>query len=309
MIRIVCVLSLFVAAFSSNEYEIEDQIYACMQANFAARNIDLDYYLNQVEADLIEQKVLLDATGKSKLAFFQNIAKDDVFVDITRTPAMDTLSKGLDISNMNEVLTCSKEDDLIVVYGDSSSHQYFKKTEKLNEEYALIIKSGQVSPGQVAKAVSNVYTAEDYNHPLYRARMLMLAVVASENHLDFVKDVQEVKRHKIDINNKVHDRAMKIYFGEQVDSIRIEDQLYTNFENLEEVFANYFRSTSYSHILLIQSPETTYGEFIKVLQTMEKQHLVFINEIALDKFNKTYTELSDNEQKEINQKYPLRVIE
>lgn len=308
MIRLVFILALFLGASNSNEYAIEDEIYACMQSNFAERNIDLDYYLDEVEADLIEQEVLLDGTGESKLAFFQNIAKDDVFVDITCTPAMDTLSKDLDLNNINEVLTCS-ESDLIIVFGDSSIHQYFKKSEKLKEEYALITASCQVSPAQVAKAISNVYTAEDYNHPLYRARMLILAAISSEKHLGFIKDESKLKKQKINLNDKVHAKAMKIYLSEQIDSIRIERQLYTNFENIEEVFANYFRSSTYSHIYLKLSQGTPYGVLIEVLQTMEKQHEDFIYEIAHEKFNKPYIELSEDEQNKINQEYPLKVIE
>lgn len=46
-----------------------------------------------------------------------------------------------------------------------------------------------------------------------------------------------------------------------------------------------------------------------ITQLVDKSYKVFINEMALEKFNKSYTELSDDEQNEINKEYPLKVIE
>lgn len=230
MIRIVLVLALFIGACSSDKYSIEDEIYTCMVAKFDARNIDLDYYLNAIETNLVDQQILKDKSGTSKIEFFKEFAQKEGRMNIDYTADMDSILQFINLHNLTYELTCLGEGG-ILVKGDSSDYVYFQKVKQLHKVNSSLIKNGQFTVVQIAEGISKVYTAEDYNHPLYRARMLLLTSILAQSHQSYLTAQDEKSKEVLDLNDEIHDHALKIYLGVELDSARIGDQLFSNVES------------------------------------------------------------------------------
>ena len=81
-------------------------------------------------------------------------------------------------------------------------------------------------------------------------------------------------------------------------------------EVLKSTLTNFVKTNKSHHLIKFQADmETSYDFYLRVQNQIALVYNEIRNELAMEKFNKPFTELSEEQQKEIKRIYPTRIIE
>lgn len=162
-------MTILATSCSGPEYQVEDELYTCLEQKYEQNGIDIAVFLDSLENLFIENGILKDKSGEAKLEFYKKIAnggeipimKESEFTDsITRITFSEQAfesclkNKGFDSSTLNASV-------------------YFR----LKAEFKTV---KNLSLKNAAMCHVNVLTAKDFEHPFFRSHMLSSYIVLIE---------------------------------------------------------------------------------------------------------------------------------
>lgn len=145
-----------------SKYTVEDELYSCLEAEYYKQGIDVEPLIDSLENYYISQDVLIDKTGKSKFDFYKEISETG------KVPTMEwhklTDSVGQIMYFENQMNACLNRSAI-----DSTAINNSVYSELMNNFHSI----KEVNPQNAAKAHIEVLTPVDFEHPYYRAHMII----------------------------------------------------------------------------------------------------------------------------------------
>ncbi|WP_417265726.1 biopolymer transporter ExbD [Brumimicrobium sp.] len=294
---IIVLISLFIFLSSNAQEEtIKDKLYTCMVNHYHGNNIDLNASLDTLENYLILNDILKSNDGNGKVQYYQTIIKTGVIQGVERTSLMDSLA--LYYPRTDFINNC------IFVVNDLDSSQFIKSQFYQTTEKVKNDAEGLIDLVSVSKLILSNLSAKDFEHPYYRANMLLSFVMTSDREQAYIRAIpsaDKVTRPKkkdgfiIDITNN----SKLLVNDEDIDLKKLELSLleYLNSNNKK------------SHILLIINTKTEYDYYLEIHSFVENVYTKFWDQISIKKHNLEFRQLVEKEQNEIQSRYPLRIFE
>ena len=297
--KLIFTILIFLLAFDSfgqeNESKIENILMNCLINSYQAKGVDIEDELSKLEKHLIENGDLKSKSGQAFYDFYKKVVSLN---DIPTTLNYDKFEAIYKL-NPNEYYSndCLREltrlDSLEV-----ATSEYFLLNQKIQE----VSQQGNISPSKISEAILSVLSPSDFERPYYRASGL-LAIAWTSNPETGKTELIEPKT--IDYSNfpiitiKASDKNEIIVNGETVNENKFETEL-----------TAFIRKNQSKHQIEFSSDkETAYGFYIKVQNSILEIYSSLRDEKAKEIFNKSYSNLTVDEQKKINEIYPTRIKE
>ena len=177
---------LFILSACSIEVnrDVEDQLYTCLKGKYKQKGVNLEKELNRLENHLIKYKILENASGEAKIKYYKQIIKEGQIPPLQNIRVLKQLMK---VPFSASILSsCQKR------AGKKDSAAFAKsRFYKINQNIQMNIAAhgGAFSTGTVAKAMIKELTAEDFEHPYYRALMLLLVVQTADRNTTYMRQI------------------------------------------------------------------------------------------------------------------------
>jgi hypothetical protein len=177
MFKSLLVLSIcFVIGFSESNYKVEDQIYSCLVAEYHKHGVDVEPLLDSLELYYISQGILKSNTGKSKFDFYKEISETGKAPTMKWHKLADSVGQIMYFDQ--QINQCLRENNI-----DSTDFNESK--------YLVLMKSfhtiQDVNLKNAAKAHIEVLTSKDFEHPYYRAHMIISFTRIYEREASFLR--------------------------------------------------------------------------------------------------------------------------
>ncbi|MFK7787662.1 MAG: hypothetical protein AB8B56_21245 [Crocinitomicaceae bacterium] len=281
----------------TGEKSIEDNLYQCLVEQYDENDIDLAASLDSIEDHLIQVGILTSRDGQGRINYYQEIIKQGEVHYTPETPIMTSL-RNSDV-NMGQVIECIKNAqtfDSLKYY----SSEFYLKSKKIADHVEA---SGATNPVNVSKAILANLTAADFEHPFYRAQLLITMVMTNERNKAYVRTVLKPTQPET-----------KLGKGFVID-ISVPDTFLVNDESaekaaIEPALVHYLDTVDSSIFVRIKvSGKTLYGQLVEVQKLIRSAHKTFWNKVSLKTLNRSFDELTSNEKESIESEYPIRIIE
>ena len=153
------------ACQSENEYNVEDELYVCLESRFSDSSLNLEKILDTLELLYVKDGILKSTSGEDYRQYYQtNI--DTGMVLFLRNDYILELSPKISI-RMNELDSCVLQKIDLESFNKSKYAKISEDIEKSTKE------TGQISGSSVAKAHLKYLSPIDFEHPYYRANILL----------------------------------------------------------------------------------------------------------------------------------------
>src|SRR5690554_5823739 len=177
MFKTLLVLSIcFVIGFTESNYKVEDQIYSCLVAEYHKQGVDVEPLLDSLELYYITQGVLTDNTGKSKFNFYKKISEAGKAPTMKWHKLADSVGQIMYFDQ--QINQCLSENNI-----DSTDINESKYSDLLKSFHTI----QEVNLKNAAKAHIEVLTPKDFEHPYYRAHMIISFTRIYEPETSFLK--------------------------------------------------------------------------------------------------------------------------
>ncbi|RIJ45594.1 hypothetical protein D1614_22140 [Maribellus luteus] len=297
--KFIITILIFLLAFNSfgqkNESKIENILMNCLINSYHAQGVDIEIELSKLEKHLIENGDLKSTSGQAFYDFYKKVISSN---DIRTTLDYDKF-EAIYMLNPNEYYS---NDCLRELTKLDSSEVATSKFYLLNQKIQEVSQQGNITPSKISEAILSVLSPSDFEKPYYRASGL-LAIAWTSNPETEKTELIEPKT--IDYSNfpiiaiKASDKNEIIVNGELVNENKFETEL-----------AAFIRKNQSRHLIEFSSDkETSYGFYIKVQNAILEIYSSLRDEKAKEIFNKSYSNLTVDEQKKINEIYPTRIKE
>jgi hypothetical protein len=297
--KFIFTILIFLLAFNSfgqkNESKIENILMNCLIKSYQAKGVDIEEELAELEKNLLEKGDLKSTSGQAFYDFYKKVVSlNDVptTLDYDKFEAIYKLNPNEYYSN-----DCLRELTRL-----DSSEIVTSKYYLLNQKIQEVSQQGNISPSEISEVILSVLSPSDFEKPYYRASGL-LAIAWTSNPETEKIELTEPKT--IDYSNfpiiaiKASDKNEIIVNGEMVNENKFKTEL-----------ATFIRKNQSKHLIEFSSDkETSYGFYIKVQNTIMEIYSSLRDEKAKEIFNNSYSNLTVDEQKKINEIYPTRIKE
>lgn len=175
MIKSCLVLLLTFALFScSGEYAVEDELYLCLKQEFAKQSLNLDDELDTLEILFLEEGLLASAAPEDYRNYYQKNIDSGMLLSLPN-PHLKTVAQDVRLS-----LEMLERRALRKFNGETYDQSKFGQISNMID--TNVRSTGQIASSTVANAHLKFLTADDFEHPFYRANILL-----SLQHLYFHK--------------------------------------------------------------------------------------------------------------------------
>lgn len=149
----------------NNDFAVEDQLYKCLKEEFAKNSLNLDHTLDTLETLYIKEGLIESNNSSDYRQYYQRNIDSGRILSLK-----DDYSRKLALRVQWSHLSL-----------DSCALKRFDKTEFEKSRYgritnmidSLVNATGQISSSTVAKSHLQVLSPQDFNHPFYRANILL----------------------------------------------------------------------------------------------------------------------------------------
>jgi hypothetical protein len=153
---------IFVFGCSTSDHSVEDNLYNCLIDEYKSKGIDLVPLLDSLENHYINLGILDDKSGQAKLEFYKKIAATG------EVPKMNTYSIADRVAKIkffqDEIESCLLTNSIDSITLSKSKYHQLMEASKVMEE---------INPKNAAIAHTRVLTGSDFEHPYFRAHMLI----------------------------------------------------------------------------------------------------------------------------------------
>lgn len=154
-----------ILASCSNKFEVEDELYAYIASEFSEKSLDIDKVLDSIELLYIEQGLIESYSPADYRQYFQTNIDEGQLLLLHHEYFLN-ISKKVTVT-YPDLERCA----LRIFDGETFDESKFGQLSEMiiSESNA----SGQMTSGTVAKAYLEVLSDEDFEHPFYRANVLL----------------------------------------------------------------------------------------------------------------------------------------
>lgn len=145
-------------------YVIEDEIYSCLEKQAAAKGINLDQKIVEIESILISNEVLRDQSGEAYLAYLMLLSDTDTFESSLTQDCKSALRKSL--HHFPFSLRCH---DAKIMDSIRLRQSRFYQTMNLFKD---IEERVDLSMQVISASLANNFTSSDLDHKLYKHYVL-----------------------------------------------------------------------------------------------------------------------------------------
>ena len=279
----------------TKETELEEILLGCLNQSYGEQQVDINNELDELEAYLIESKSLESTTGQSYFDFYKQIVR------LNDIPATLDYGRFENIYKLtpNQFYSVDCLEELKQLDSTTIANSKYNQMTVAIQKAA----SDEVSPSKIAKAITSVLSPSDFDTPYYRAvALLTIAYTANpDNGLErqLTQDDSEDNNAYEIITVSTTDKNQITLNGKKVSQ-----------EELKSTLRDFIKSNNSNHLIKFQADKgTSYDFYLKVQDAIKIVYNDLRDELANEKFDKTYNELNENEQKEIKEIYPFRIKE
>lgn len=297
--RHIIPIALLFLSFSScgqtKNNEIESILLDCLTKSYGEQQVDINKELDLLEKYLIESKSLKSSSGQSYFDFYKEIVKLN---DIPAKLDYDSFDNIYKLTpNHFYSVECLEELKRLDSTAITNS--------KYNQMTVAIQKAAddEVSPSNMAKAITSVLSPSDFDKPYYRAIALLTIAYTANQDIGLERqllptDNEDFSSYEV-MTISTTDKNQIVLNGETITK-----------EELEKKLAEFIQTNKSNHQIQFQADKgTSYDFYLKIQETIKAVYNDLRVKLAKEKFNKSYNELNENEQKEIREIYPFRLKE
>lgn len=292
-------LGILFLCFSScgqtKEAELEEILLDCLKQSYGEQQVNISEELDKLETYLIKSKSLKSSSGQSYFDFYEQI------VQINDIPAT------LDNNRFQNIFKLTPNQ-----FYSADCHEELKKLDSTtiaNSKYTqmtvAIQKAAQdeVSPSNIAKAITSVLSPSNFDNPYYRAIALLTIAYTANTDTGFKRQLAQ--------NENEDDNAYEIMKVTTTDKNQITlNGKEVSQEELKSALSDFIKTNNSNHLVKFQADKgTSYDFYLKVQDSIKSVYIDLRDELANEKFSKSYNELNENEKKEIREIYPNRIRE
>ena len=155
----------FLITSCSSEYEVEDELYLCLDSEFSKQSLDLEKTLDSLEILCINEGILHSNSPSDYRQYYQTNIDQGMLLFLPAEYLKNVRNK-LDLNQEKLVNHVVSKLDL-AAYEESK----FGRISNLID--SMVVATGQITSGTVAKAHLQVLSERDFEHPFYRANILL----------------------------------------------------------------------------------------------------------------------------------------
>jgi hypothetical protein len=179
----------------TGEYAVEDELYRCIEQEFADNSMDLSKELDTLEVLFLEAGLIESPAPEDYRNYYQgNI--DEGMVRFLEDPYPSTKYKGVIQLSLHKLETCA----LRKFDGETYDESKFARISYMID--TTVRSTGQVSSSAIANAHLTILNADDFEHPYYRANVLLSLqslyfnhYVRHENYLrEIPKKIEDIEK-------------------------------------------------------------------------------------------------------------------
>jgi hypothetical protein len=170
-------LVIFAYGCNASNNTVEDKLFDCLVAEYKNQGIDILPLLDSLENYYINNGILNDKSGQAKLDFYKKIALDG------KVPTMASYNIADSVGQIK--FFQAEIDKCISTNGIDSLTLKKSNYYKLMEEFKSM---NEVNPKNAAVSHTRILTSSDFEHPYYRAHMLITFTRIYERERAFIRE-------------------------------------------------------------------------------------------------------------------------
>ncbi|WP_431160501.1 biopolymer transporter ExbD [Flagellimonas beolgyonensis] len=278
---------------SAQSKRIEEKLMECTFQSYEDAGAEFQILISSYESLLINEGFLDDGSGKSYHGILKKLANGRGFEKEPTKFFYLELQK-IKQGNLIKVKECHA-----FVLSDSLNTEtkrlfrFFNVFDPKNPNTA--------SKSNMAQQILKILDVEDFELPFYKLHVFLLfSWIDTEAGLSKIKTedlepvvLQSALRVAIDANGEIYVNDVKTFFDEFKVQVR-----------------NYEKShTSKSVIVLKTHRSTLYRTYIKVIKTIEEEIQLLRDDMAKQKYNKNFDQLTEKEQTEVAANFPIKLVD
>ena len=158
------ILFAIILAYGCNASDrpVEDKLFDCLVDAYDNQGIDILPLLDSLENHYIKNGILIDNSGQAKLDYYKKIAADGKVPTMNYYKIADSIGRVKIIQT--EIDNCIAANGInSITLKESSYHKLMEEFKSMNEN----------NPKNSAISHTNILTSSDFEHPYYRAHMLL----------------------------------------------------------------------------------------------------------------------------------------
>lgn len=290
---LVSVLAL--ASCSTNEYEVEDELFDCLEKKAEKNGIDLEKEVLKLEDFYIKAGYLKSRSGKAKIEYYKSVInKSQITIP---DGALETYR------NVAQVVYQWEECKNGIDSKAFRSSKFGMLREKID---AMIAKDGQVSPVSVIELFVQELNAEDLEHPFFRAFALVFPGSLLMKDDSYIRKIPK----KLPQTNHLVVGATMVTLDSQ-NVIRLNGEK-KNLGELSRGLAKiivHFKPNDNNHIRIKVSRHADYKRYLHLNEYVERGYNIVLSEYARIEFGKTLYHLTEKEKETLKENHPCPIIE
>lgn len=293
ILQLVLVFLSFRSFGQTTNDEIESILHNCLIKSYEEQQVNINKELDELETYLIECKFLKSPTGQSYFDFFIEIVKHNDTPATLDPDRFENIYK-LEPNEFYKIdcLEKLKDIDPTIIF----KSKFFHLTVAI-QNAAL---KGR-TPSNIAIAITNVLGPSDFDHPYFRA-IALLCIAYTGNFgkglaMHFKTDECEEDNDYKTITVAATDQNQIVLDGK---TVRLEE--------LKIRLSEFIQTNQSKHLIQLRVDKgTTYGFYLKIQELILAVYNDLRNDLAIKQFNKPFNELTENQQIELIETYPIRL--
>jgi hypothetical protein len=298
MKQIALILTLFLS-FSSygqtKETEIESILLNCLVKSYKEQQVNIKQELDELEKYLISSNSLKSSAGQSYFDFYNEIAELN---DIPATLDYDRFENIYKLTP-NEFYSVDCLEQLKQLDSTSIANSKYSQMTLAIQNAA----QNEVSPSSIAKAITSVLGPSDFDKQYYRA-VALLTIAYTAN-----SDVGLERQLKTNDNEDIATYESIMVTLTEKDQVIVNENEISR-EELKTILSEFIKANGSNHVINFRADKgTSYDFYLKIQDQIGLVYSELRNELAMTKYNQTFSELPDDHQNEIKRTYPTRIKE
>lgn len=306
LLILVSILTFF-SCSKHDKYQLEDALYQCLIKHYKANNVDFEAETDTLHTFFVRKGVLNDYSAKSIWDLLQSIKQNREVPEFNEDPTLDLKAFEVGTLGMDDKSCFSGFDTSELNPGDTSTSAFAR----VAKEFDALAINGNIEPPAIMTIYANSLTVEDLKHPLYRS-MVLLYLYNFCSTFDF--DTEIGLKGKLpplpdnESTNAGKENVFEILIGAN-NTLLVEDKL-EKLTHLKNLTKNFIVNHKEIGIISLQNDRgadyNLYTEIQNIIRTAYKE---VRNEYALKTYNKSYDELSEEQQEMVRTIYPQKISE
>jgi biopolymer transport protein ExbD len=278
----------------TDSLETETAFMNCFYEALPDKGVKFKLVLKKAEQKLIDAKFLQNGNGESYVELYKNLenAYSDDLQDLGVVRYMEEVSEIINAASngecMENVFNSSK-------FQDSKLSKFIQLTQSF--------RGSNDGASDLVNKIFSIIDAKDFEHEYYK--MTTFTMIEAMNYVEFDRSLPEETKQQEMTSEEVA-RALKIEVQPE-EVVMINDKKVA-LENVQKTIKEYLQKyTSEAIIAVKTNPDTSYGFYIQVQNIMVSAYDELRDELAKEKFNRSFDVLMPAQQKEIEKVYPMKI--